>query len=776
MDLTPFNIREHKVVSIILFIVAFIIYLPYVQEKECFQFVDSYRWMLYDDSAWSELAPTLSLIERGEILWGYLYHDITQRAHSFFVIPLLMAPVIKLFGLYPGIPIVHVLFLVMNSFCPVFIYAISFKVFNSRNAAFVSGLLIATEPFIAQNATYISRHPPSIFFFALSIFLITVFLGRPKKSIGLSVLMGLSLGVSCFADGDGLGLVAALAVAVIILQVKRLGKGLQLHIDRKLTYHAILVTMIAVSIYSTAIIRNYRNLGMVAPNWTTSKQLAASNNHKIAEVAKKGGSLFCEEERLIDWEYGKKVYRPEIDRKLAMNIYPEYEYYMMYATFFKRWVKEHPLDFINIYARRFYQNITTYYSWHSTAIALSALMGIFFLRPFIGRSFHLLIIWFASSSMFCLIYLTFWHQMHQVMVLSIFSGFGILKLSNTIDTCAGKITEQLKPRTQETVYLKLFNFLARVPGKESVSVFLVIIILINVSYITKIYFMMDPKTRHSTKFNNYKPPFAPDNRFKNDYLAIREGLPENTLLVTQLNPFIVNKLTRRDVLLSKLGYMFDPYAPKGLQNGWLITTPEHGIYRFREHADYVKKAADYVRDTLASGRTVISDFNPNIDKLRFQAEEIFPGHTIEYYKLDTIDETIHIDNRWRDAYGSSGLLTHPNVEEIKGTVHTSNPDYIFSIIDNTESYVTFSFPVSQNKTVRKASLFISTYVSSPVERCVQVSSDNKKWIDVSIHADSGYKNTSIVLPSLQFKDKIYIKIFQETFSNMHLINIDIGIK
>src|SRR3989338_8125223 len=358
MCITRLNIKEHKISFFTLFAISFILILPHIQQYEYFQYSDSYRWMLYDDSAWGELSPTLSLLEKGEFIWGYLYHEVIQISLALFVTPLIMLPLIHFFGIYPGILIIHILFLFMGSLVPVFIYGTVYKVFDNKKAAFISGLFIATESFFIENAVYISRHPPSIFFFALSIFLVTIFIFRPqdKRSIMLSLLTGFSLGFSTISDGDGIGIVIVFILAVMFLQIKRKESGFSFNIDPKLIFHAVLIVVIAVSIYSVPIIRNYRNIGIAAPNWVASMHLAASNNDKIAEIARKGETLF--QERYVNWEPEKIVYHSIIAKKFEMNIYPEYEYHMMYTTFFKNWVKGHPFDFVNIIVKRFFQNIT----------------------------------------------------------------------------------------------------------------------------------------------------------------------------------------------------------------------------------------------------------------------------------------------------------------------------------------------------------------------------------------------------------------------------------
>src|SRR3989338_4804065 len=757
-DNIQFNIREHKAASIILFAVAFILIFPRVQQYEYFQHTDNYQWMLFDDSAWGELAPTLSLLERGEFLWGFLYYDIMQRAHALFVTPLIMFPIIKLFGLYPGLPIVHLAFLIMNSCVPLFIYGTAYKIFGDRKTAFISVLLVAAEPFILENVTYISRHPPSIFFFALSIFLVTIFIFRPqdKRSITLSLLTGFSLGISTLADGDGIGIVIVFILAVMFLQIKRKESGFSFNIDPKLIFHAVLIVVIAVSIYSVPIIRNYRNIGIAAPNWVASMHLAASNNDKIAEIARKGETLF--QERYVNWEPEKIVYHSIIAKKFEMNIYPEYEYHMMYTTFFKNWVKGHPFDFVNIIVKRFFQNITIYYSWHSTAIALSALISIFFLKPYISRSYHLIMIWFISGFMFSLIYLTFWHQMHQVMVLSVFSGFGIVRFSGFLNAKAEGVP-----------------FLKKAPKNKFIFLFLTIIALIVTSYIIKVRIMKDPMTRHETgRFRMYKLPVMADGAFKNDYKDVKKELPEGALLITQRNPFLVNRVTQSDTLLTKLGYRFDPYGPENLQNGWLITTPKGWIYRFRENADYMPKAADYTYDAIKSGRTVVSDFDPNIDKLRFSYKEFFSGKKVKFYRLDALDKVTHIDNKWREEYNTSNLLSHPNVIEIKGAVNTTNPDYIFSIIDNTEASVTFMFKADMGHFIENANLYISTNCSYEVDRFIQLSADGKKWTDLPVKANEWHMNKAVLLSGVTFQDKVYIRFFQDRLSNMHVKSFEIG--
>lgn len=760
LDNIKLNIKGHRTAFIILFAFAFILIYPRFQQYEYFQHTDNYQWMLYDDSAWGELAPTLSLLEKGEFLWGYLYYDILQRAHALFVTPLIMLPIIKFLGLYPGIPIIHLVFLLMNSFVPIFIYGAAYKVFGDRKAAFISGLLVAAEPFILENVIYISRHPPSIFFFALSIFLVTIFIFSPqdKRSIMLSLLTGFSLGISTISDGDGIGMVMVFILSVIFLQIKRQGLGVSFNVDSKLISHVLLISVIAFSIYSIPIARNYRNLGLLAPNWTASMHLAASNNDKIAEAARNGETLF--QERFVNWEPEKAVYQPIIAQKFEMNIYPEYEYHMMYTTFFKNWIKGYPFDFINILVRRFFQNITIYYSWQPTAIAISAFISLFFLRPYIYRSLHLLMIWFVSGFMFSLLYLTFWHQMHQVMVLSLFSGFGIVSFSDF-----------LKAKTERVPLLK------KVPNQKVFFLIMTILVLVIISYITKVYIMKDPMTRHETgRYRMYKLPVMADSAFKNDYKDIKKELPEDVLLITHRNPFLVNKIIQRDILLSKLGYQFDPYGPENLQNGWLITTPKGWVYRFRENADYLPKATDYTYDAINSGRTVISDFNPNIDKLRFSFKEFFSGKKIKFYRLDVLDNVMHIDNRWREEYNTTNLFSHPNVIEIKGAVKTANPDYIFSIIDNTEASLTFMFKADKGYVIENANLYISTNCSNHVDRFTQVSGDGKNWVEVPLKAKEGYMNESVSFSGLSFKDKVYIRFFQDRFSNMHVKSFEIGMK
>lgn len=761
INFAQFNIREHKSASLILIMISFIFTFKYVQQYEYLQYIDSYSWMLWSDSAWGELSPTLSLLERGEFLWSYLYIDITQKALALFVTPLIMFPIIKFFGLYPGIPVIHFIFFLMNALVPVFMYGAAYKVFGDRKAAFISGLFVAAEPFILENAIYISRHPPSIFFFALSIFLVTIFLYRPsdKRSIILSLLTGFSLGFSTISDGDGIGMVMVFILSVTFLQIKRQEFSFYFNIDSILISHAVLIVIIAVSIYSIPIIRNHRNIGIAAPNWISSYHLAASNNDLVAEVAKEGGSLFfaASSDRT---DYCKDAHRKEIEQKLTMKIQPEYEFYMAYSNCFKQWVKAHPVDFLNIIARRFYQNNTIYYSWYSTAIAISAFISLFFLKPYIYRSFYLLMIWFVSGFMFSLIYLTFWHQMHQVMVLSIFSGFGIVKLSDFLNA-----------KTERVSLLK------KVPNQKVFFLIMTILVLVIISYITKVYIMKDPMTRHETgRYRMYKLPVMADSAFKNDYKDIKTELPEDVLLITQRNPFLVNKIIQRDILLSKLGYQFDPYGPENLQNGWLITTPKGWIYRFRENADYLPKAADYTYDAINSGRTVVSDFNPNIDKLRFSFKEFFSGKRVRFYRLDALDKVIHIDNRWRAEYNTINPLSHPNVIEIKGAINTANPDYIFSIIDNTEASVTFMFKADKGHIIENANLYISTNCSTHVDKFMQVSGDGKNWTEVPLKAKEGYMNESVSFSGLSFKDKVYIRFFQDRLSNMHVKSFEIGMK
>ena len=758
MCITRLNIKEHKISFFTLFAISFILILPHIQQYEYFQYSDSYRWMLYDDSAWGELSPTLSLLEKGEFIWGYLYHEVIQISLALFVTPLIMLPLIHFFGIYPGILIIHILFLFMGSLVPVFIYGTVYKVFDNKKAAFISGLFIATESFFIENAVYISRHPPSIFFFALSIFLVTIFIFRPpdKRSIMLSLLTGFSLGFSTISDGDGIGIVMVFILSVIFLQIKKQELSFSFNIDAKLTSHAVLIVIIAVSIYSIPIIRNYRNIGIAAPNWISSYHLAASNNNKIVEVASKGMSLFFQDGNVV--EFCKNDYRTDIERKLAINIQPEYEFYKAYLNCFKGWVKKHPVDFIVIFVKRFFQNITIYYSWHSTAIALSALISIFFLKPYISRSYHLIMIWFISGFMFSLIYLTFWHQMHQVMVLSVFSGFGIVRFSGFLNAKAEGVP-----------------FLKKAPKNKFIFLFLTIIALIVISYIIKVRIMKDPMTRHETgRFRMYKLPVMADGAFKNDYKDVKKELPEGALLITQRNPFLVNRVTQSDTLLTKLGYRFDPYGPENLQNGWLITTPKGWIYRFRENADYMPKAADYTYDAIKSGRTVVSDFDPNIDKLRFSYKEFFSGKKVKFYRLDALDKVTHIDNKWREEYNTSNLLSHPNVIEIKGAVNTTNPDYIFSIIDNTEASVTFMFKADMGHFIENANLYISTNCSYEVDRFIQLSADGKKWTDLPVKANEWHMNKAVLLSGVTFQDKVYIRFFQDRLSNMHVKSFEIG--
>ena len=157
--------------------------------------------------------------------------------------------------------------------------------------------------------------------------------------------------------------------------------------------------------------------------------------------------------------------------------------------------------------------------------------------------------------MFSLIYLTFWHQMHQVMVLSVFSGFGIVRFSGFLNAKAEGVP-----------------FLKKAPKNKFIFLFLTIIALIVISYIIKVRIMKDPMTRHETgRFRMYKLPVMADGAFKNDYKDVKKELPEGALLITQRNPFLVNRVTQSDTLLTKLGYRFDPYGPENLQNGWLIT-------------------------------------------------------------------------------------------------------------------------------------------------------------------------------------------------------------
>lgn len=756
---TEFKLREHKAACLLLFIAAFILTFHHVQRFEYLQYEDNYRWMLYDDSAWGEFAPTLSLMEKGEFIWGYLYHELTQRAHALFVTPLFMYPFIRFFGLYPGIPMVHIMFLIMFSTVPVFIYATAYKVFRSRTAAFLSGLMIATEPFIAENAAYISRHPPSVFFFGLSIFLVTVFLQRHdgKRSLPLTILLAAALGLSSISDGDGIGVVMVFAFSVLAMQIQRTGKGFSLMLDRRLMSRAMTVIMISGILYSVPVIRNYRNLGIAAPNWVASMHLAASNNDRISEVARSGETLF--RELYTDWEPERPVYTPEIERKFALKVYPEYEYHMMYSGFFKKWVKEHPFDFAGIVARRFYQNITTYFSWHSTAIAITALMSLFFLRPFFGRSYHLLLIWFISGLLFSLIYLTFWHQMHQVMVLSVFGGFGIYSVYAAFNSGTSKVP-----------------YLRKVPGRSLLCFVAVVYPVAGASYYTKARIMMEPGTIDTKELNNYSLPVKTDRGFKKDYKDIRRKLPKEALLVTKLNPFLVNKIVRRDVLLSKLGYKFDAYGPEGLQNGWLIKTPKGWVYRFREDADYLPKAADYLKDAISSGRSVFSDFDPNMDRLRFQAREVFPGHKLKFYRIENYGKVFHIDNSWREQYHSSNITDHPNVFEVKGQVKTANTEYIFSIIDSPESRVTFLFESDDKRVIEDADIYITTNLSSPVDRFMQISADNNTWVDVELKADSGITTKSATLPGLLFGEKIYLRFFQGTPSNMHIKSFEVALK
>jgi hypothetical protein len=59
---------------------------------------------------------------------------------------------------------------------------------------------------------------------------------------------------------------------------------------------------------------------------------------------------------------------------------------------------------------------------------------------------------------------------------------------------------------------------------------------------------------------------------------------------------------------------------------------------------------------------------------------------------------------------------------------------------------------------------------------MQVSSDGKSWVEVPLKAKEGYMNESVSFSGLSFKDKIYVRFFQDRFSNMHVKSFEIGMK
>ena len=642
------------------------------------------------------------------------------------------------FGIYPGLQLAQLSLAVLGGLTIFLVYRLSMMIFEHRPAALLAATMIAFNMPLIFRTPLILNHVLNFILTSCSLFLLFSLLKSSNTRWPSSLLTGVLVSLSFLTRGDAIGFVPisllAFSYKLNIVDVFSRKTGVNDFFSRNrgtLTNVALILVPI-VLIVGYWMLRNYRLLGILVAYTEAPLNFWMGNYYEATGLA----------------GIPRTVPPPQ----------SEIEYQLLYSYAFS-WIRENPWDFVTLTLYKFSLIFSHHECWEWFVVEGMFVVGlavVWFDKRYRWKilPFYLLVAWYY--------FLLSTHTVNPVTSMplwipyAIVGSFGVCRVLETAQERWVKydyIISKLLP-VLPLIYIAFFvaeGLISpfRPPGwGEPIYLWPKRDLLKNDYHLT-------PSIMNSFYKNLYK-----------DYWRwIRDVTPPNSVIITDKYPWYTRKYTHRKLLYSRLS------TPE--HHAWMISKKKH------HGSKYPLNDFKYVHPDIEQPPFSLADTSPLYST--YDVSSTFIGKYLIPEKIEGPSTTFSHMQYILYKLNKTNFFGRSDIKEDWDSIVVSKqgkvkwlPDHggILQILDDLSANVVWRidlpFPLVDG------AVHVDAVSSSSGTRMIAVSKDGVAWKSATHPGGAHFQTVSIRLDSFKEAKTIYVKLYEDRFSNILLKNINVA--